>query len=133
VPIFVRPPLDPPTGRPYPQLTMDCLFCKIAAGEIPVNRVYEDDDILAFPDIHPQAPTHILVIPKAHFASLAHVGAGDDAMLGELLAAAAEVARQELLGDGYRLVINTGRDGGQTVEHLHVHLLGGRHMSWPPG
>jgi histidine triad (HIT) family protein len=112
---------------------MDCLFCKIAAGEIPVKRLFEDEQVLAFPDIHPQAPVHVLVIPKQHLASMAQTTKDDEAMLGHLLAAAAEVAQQQGLGKGYRLVINTGADGGQTVAHLHVHLLGGRHMDWPPG
>lgn len=111
----------------------DCLFCKIASGAIPVTRLYEDEQVLAFPDIHPQAPVHILVIPKQHFASLAHTSASDSALLGHLLAATAGIARQQGLAKGYRLVINTGPDGGQTVDHLHVHLLGGRHMGWPPG
>jgi histidine triad (HIT) family protein len=112
---------------------MDCLFCKIAAGTIPVKRLFEDGQVLAFPDINPQAPMHVLVIPKQHVASMAETTAKDEAMLGHLLTACAEVARQQGLGKGYRLVINTGPDGGQTVEHLHVHLLGGRHMGWPPG
>jgi len=111
----------------------DCLFCKIAAGEIPVTRLFETAEVLAFPDIHPQAPVHVLVIPKRHLASLAHTTVEDTAMLGTLCAAAVEVARQQGLGNGYRLVVNTGADGGQTVEHLHIHLMGGRHMGWPPG
>jgi histidine triad (HIT) family protein len=112
---------------------MDCLFCKIAAGTIPVTRLYEDEQVLAFPDINPQAPVHVLLIPKQHIASLAQTTKEDAALLGHLLAAAAEVAQQQGLVNGYRLVINTGADGGQTVEHLHIHLLGGRHMEWPPG
>ncbi len=111
----------------------DCLFCKIASGAIPVTRLYEDEQVLAFPDIRPQAPIHILVIPRQHFASLAHTNAADSALLGHLLSATAEIARQQGLAKGYRLVINTGPDGGQTVDHLHVHLLGARHMGWPPG
>jgi len=112
---------------------MDCLFCKIASGAIPVKRLYEDDHVLAFPDINPQTPVHILLIPKQHLASLDHATPQDAAMLGQLISAAGEVARAQNLGNGYRLVINTGPDGGQTVDHLHVHLLGGRHMTWPPG
>jgi histidine triad (HIT) family protein len=117
---------------------MDCLFCKIASGAIPVTRLYEDEFVVAFPDIHPQAPTHILVIPKQHFGSLAQTTSENEALLGQLLGAAAEVARRQHLdpasdGGGYRLIVNTGPDGGQTVEHLHVHLLGGRPMGWPPG
>jgi histidine triad (HIT) family protein len=110
---------------------MDCLFCKIAAGEIPAKRLYEDDLCLAFADIHPQAPVHVLVIPKLHVKSTAE--ATDKAMLGALIAAAATVAREQGLSGGYRMVLNTGPDGGQTVDHLHVHVLGGRHMGWPPG
>jgi histidine triad (HIT) family protein len=111
----------------------DCLFCKIAAGTIPVTRLFENEQLLAFPDINPQAPVHILIIPKQHFGSLAHTEPGDTRLLGHLLTAATEVAQQQGLAKGYRLVINTGPDGGQTVDHLHVHLLGGRHMNWPPG
>jgi len=111
----------------------NCLFCKIAAGILPVKRLYEDDLVLAFPDISPQAPVHVLLIPKQHFTSHAHTTASDTAILGQLLATAREVAKAQGLASGYRLVINTGLDGGQTVEHLHVHLLGGRHLGWPPG
>ena len=114
-------------------MASDCLFCKIASGAIPVTRLYEDEQVLAFPDINPQAPVHILIIPRQHFASLAHTAPEDTGLLGYLLAAAAEIARQQNLTKGYRLVINTGSDGGQTVEHLLVHLLGGRHLGWPPG
>ena len=113
--------------------TTPCLFCRIAAGEIPVKRLYEDDEVLAFPDIHPQAPVHVLLIPKRHIASHADAVAGDADLLGKLLWAVGEVARQHSLEKGYRLVINTGPDGGQTVEHLHLHLLAGRQMHWPPG
>jgi len=112
---------------------MSCLFCKIVAGEIPVTRLYEDEHTLAFPDINPQAPTHILIIPKNHLASHAHATQDDTAILGQLLHTAGEVARAQNLTNGYRLVINTGPDGGQTVDHLPVHLLGGRQMHWPPG
>jgi histidine triad (HIT) family protein len=112
---------------------MDCLFCNIASGSIPVTRLFETDQLLAFPDINPQAPTHILIIPKQHFSSLAHTTSEQTELLGQLLAAAAEIAQQQHLATGYRLVVNTGPDGGQTVNHLHVHLFGGRHMTWPPG
>lgn len=115
------------------ELTNDCLFCRIASGAIPVTRLYEDEEVLAFPDIHPQAPVHILLIPKRHIASHAHAVAGDAELLGKLLWAVGELARSQGLGKGYRLVINTGPDGGQTVDHLHLHLLGGRAMHWPPG
>jgi histidine triad (HIT) family protein len=107
----------------------DCLFCKIAQHTIPVKAVYEDELCLAFPDIHPQAPTHLLLIPKEHFAN---VTGPADALLGRLLKIAAFVGKRDMPG-GFRIVINTGDDGGQTVEHLHLHLLGGRHMTWPPG
>lgn len=114
-------------------MSADCLFCKIVAGTIPATRIYEDESCLAFPDVHPQAPVHVLVIPKEHIKSLAEVGAEHIALLGQLMAAAAEVARTEGLEKGYRVVVNTGSDGGQTVGHLHLHVLGGRHMGWPPG
>lgn len=112
---------------------MDCLFCKIAAGEIPSKQVYRDDQVMAFDDINPQAPVHILVAPVVHHAN---IGALSDAEDGPLLAKLFEVATK--LGrakgrDGYRLVMNTGADGGQTVDHLHVHVLAGRHLTWPPG
>ena len=113
---------------------MDCLFCKIAAGTIPVTRVYDDAECMGFADINPQAPVHVLVIPKRHVGSTAELLVADAPLMGALLVAAAETARlQGLEASGYRLVINTGRDGGQTVGHLHVHVLGGRPMKWPPG
>jgi histidine triad (HIT) family protein len=113
-------------------MASDCLFCRIASGEIPSTKVTETETMLAFRDIDPKAPTHILVIPRSHLASLAE--AGDSAMLGELLAFAASVARSEgLERNGYRVVTNVGRDGGQSVDHLHLHVMGGRPMSWPPG
>jgi histidine triad (HIT) family protein len=111
----------------------DCLFCKISAGTIPVTRLFENDHVLAFPDINPQAPVHILIIPKRHFGSLAHTSSSEADLLVQLLTAANEVAQQQHLENGFRIVINTGPDGGQTVDHLHLHLLGGRHMHWPPG
>jgi histidine triad (HIT) family protein len=114
-------------------MAADCLFCKIAAGEIPVKRLYEDDLCVCFPDINPQAPTHVLLIPKQHIPSHAHLEQDLASVTGHMMMKAAEIARQQGLAKGYRLVINTGPDGGQTVEHLHVHLLGGRHMTWPPG
>lgn len=114
---------------------MDCIFCKIAAGEIPAKKLYEDEQAVAFTDINPQAPVHILIIPKRHIASLAEVGAtdSDKLLIGHLHAIANQLARQQNLGAGYRITINTGPDGGQTVDHLHLHLLGGRQMHWPPG
>ncbi len=111
---------------------MSCLFCKIVSGEIPAKSVYEDADVFAFADINPQAPVHVLVIPRKHVASLAEA-VDDAALLGTLMAAAGRIAAENGLAKGYRTVINTGADGGQTVEHLHVHLLGGRAMHWPPG
>jgi histidine triad (HIT) family protein len=112
---------------------VDCIFCKIAAGTIPSKKVREDEFLLAFHDIDPKAPTHILVIPKKHVASLDHAQAGDQALLGKLLLAAADIAREQGLGRGYRVVISTGPEGGQTVDHLHLHILGGRQLHWPPG
>jgi histidine triad (HIT) family protein len=114
-------------------MSADCLFCKIVAGAIPANRVYEDERCIVFPDINPQAPTHLLIIPKQHIASQATATANDAALIGHLMAIAAEIARSNNLAAGYRVVANTGSDGGQTVNHLHLHLLGGRHMKWPPG
>ena len=112
----------------------DCLFCKIAAGEIPSTKVYEDDVVVAFRDIAPRAPTHILIIPRDHIASAADLTEEHASMLGRLFAVAARIARDEGIADGgYRLVSNVGRWGGQTVDHLHIHLLGGRPFSWPPG
>ena len=112
----------------------DCLFCKIVDGSIPSSRVYEDDICIAFNDLNPQAPTHILVIPKEHVDSLAKSGANHKDTLGHLLLSAAEIARERgFEEDGYRVVINTNADGGQTVFHLHVHLLAGRTFVFPPG
>jgi histidine triad (HIT) family protein len=112
---------------------MSCLFCKIVDGTIPSAPVFQDDVCFAFADIHPQAPVHILVVPREHIGSLAEAVADHKALLGHLLSAATEIARTKGLGNGYRVVINTGSDGGQTVEHLHLHVLGGRQMNWPPG
>ena len=112
---------------------MDCIFCKIANGEISANKVYEDDGVLAFHDLEPQAPVHILIIPKAHIASAAEIGEAESALAGKLLAAAAKIAGEQGLTQGFRLVINCGESAGQSVQHLHVHLLGGRDFGWPPG
>lgn len=110
------------------------LFEKIAAREIPANIVYEDDKVVAFRDISPQAPTHILIVPRKAIQRIALAQAEDQQLLGHLLLKAAEVAKQVGLEEnGYRLVINNGRDGGETVPHLHCHILGGRHLAWPPG
>ena len=109
------------------------LFQKIIDREIPARIVYEDDDCLAFHDVHPQAPVHVLIIPKQPIPSLAQVGPEDEKLLGHLLVTAHLLADQLGLANGYRTVINTGTDGGQTVYHLHVHVLGGRSLAWPPG
>jgi histidine triad (HIT) family protein len=112
----------------------DCLFCKIAAGEIPATLVYEDEACVAFNDISPQAPVHILIIPRVHIDSLDKAAADDAPLLGHLLATAADIARKNGFAEnGYRVVINTNADGGQTVFHLHVHLLAGRTFIFPPG
>ena len=107
---------------------MDCLFCKIIAGEIPSTKVYEDDTIYAFRDINPQAPTHILIVPKKHIACAAELTESDGAMVGHIFAVAAQLARDEGLSS-YRVVTNSGEDAGQTVQHLHFHLLGGRKLA----
>jgi histidine triad (HIT) family protein len=112
---------------------MSCIFCKIAEGSIPSTAVYQDEDCYAFADLHPQSPIHILIIPRKHIASLAETEKADSALLGHLLWVAGKIARDQQLAKGYRVVINTGEDGGQTVEHLHLHLLGGRAHHWPPG
>jgi histidine triad (HIT) family protein len=110
----------------------DCLFCKIIAGQIPSTKVAENDVAVAFRDVNPQAPTHILVVPRQHVASMNE--ASDPALLGKLLLLTRDLARKEGIADaGYRVVVNTNAAGGQTVFHLHVHLLGGRGMRWPPG
>lgn len=128
------PDQDPQSSPdPASNVATDCLFCRIAAGAIPAERIYEDDLVLAFPDINPQAPQHVLIIPKQHLTSTKEAVSEHTPMLGQLLATAAQVAANKGLSDGYRLVINTGPDGGQTVNHLHLHLLGGRPMHWPPG
>jgi histidine triad (HIT) family protein len=111
-----------------------CLFCRIGAGEIPADRLHEDDLVVAFRDIAPRAPTHILLIPRRHIASAAELTEADGPLLGRLFAVAADLARSENIAEGgYRLVSNVGRWGGQTVDHLHLHLMGGRAFVWPPG
>lgn len=115
-------------------MTSQCLFCRIASGEIPSTRVYADEDVYAFRDINPAAPQHILVIPRKHMASLNDAEDTDQALMGKLLLTARQIAHdQGFADDGFRTVINTGSYGGQTVFHLHVHVLSGRHLGWPPG
>ena len=111
----------------------DCIFCKIATGEIPNTKVYEDDLCLAFRDLNPQAPTHILVIPKDHIASVDEINESNEAVVGHIFSVIAKVAKDEGLDQGYRVVSNIGEQGQQTVPHLHFHIIGGRDMTWPPG
>lgn len=111
----------------------DCLFCKIVKKEIPSEIVYENDNLIAFRDINPQAPTHILIIPREHFASLKEIPVEKKGILAELLLAACQIAEEKELSRGYRIVLNTGKESGQAVFHIHFHLLGGRQMAWPPG
>ena len=111
----------------------DCIFCKLANGEIPTDMVYEDDKIAVFRDAAPQAPVHMLMVPKAHIESLDDLNDEHADLMGHMMLKIKEVAAKEGLGKGYRCVINTGEDGNQTVMHLHIHILGGRTMQWPPG
>ncbi len=113
---------------------MDCIFCRIATGDIPAQIVYSDDNSIAFRDLNPQAPTHVLVIPRTHIVSLNDAATHDAAVIGSLLHTAARVAALEGLAEnGYRTIINTGAGAGQTVFHLHLHIIGGRALTWPPG
>jgi histidine triad (HIT) family protein len=112
---------------------MDCIFCKIVSGEIPSDKIYEDEKILAFRDITPAAPVHILLIPKKHIASLTEICEGDLELIGHIFLKAAAIAKDQGCSDGYRIVNNCGKLGGQTVNHLHFHILSGRQMQWPPG
>lgn len=117
-----------------PPKDADCLFCKIADGKLPVSVVRDGARTVAFADINPQAPTHVLVIPREHYADVAKLAVGDPGLLAELAQAAAAVAAEQGLAEaGWRLVFNTGADGGQTVGHVHGHVIGGRRMTWPPG
>lgn len=111
----------------------DCLFCKIAAGEIPSNKVFEDDRVFAFRDIDPQAPTHVLVIPKQHITSAAEITAENSDIVGHIFTVIAKLSAELGLEEGFRVVSNVGEQGGQSVPHLHFHILGGRDMTWPPG
>ena len=112
---------------------MDCIFCKIVSGEIPSTKVYEDDTVVAFNDLSPQAPVHVLIIPKEHIASCDEVTDENCAVVGHIFAVAAKIAKEKGLTIGYRVVINCGEEGGQTVHHLHFHLMGGRQFTWPAG
>ena len=133
---------DRPLGRPAPRTTSghydrsvpDCLFCGIAAGQIPATIMLDGKRTIAFRDINPQAPTHVLVVPRDHFPDVAALAAAGDRLLDELVGTAREIAVTEgIEASGYRIVFNTGQDGGQTVGHVHAHVLGGRPMTWPPG
>ena len=112
---------------------MDCLFCKILAGEIPSTKVYEDDCVYAFKDIAPQAPFHSVVIPKKHIQSAADINSENSVYVSKIFEAVATIAKENNLSNGFRVVTNCGEDGGQTVGHLHYHMLGGRLLAWPPG
>jgi|SRR5579863_1092371 histidine triad (HIT) family protein len=111
----------------------DCLFCRIVSGEIPSKKIYEDAHTFAFEDISPQAPTHVLVVPKKHIAGLKEANIDDAAIIGHCHLAAAKIAHERSIEDGYRTVLNVGPKAGQSVFHMHVHLLGGRNLHWPPG
>lgn len=114
--------------------TTNCLFCRIVAGEIPAKKAYEDHDVVAFHDINPQAPTHILLIPRRHIAKLDELGPGDAETIGKVIVRASALAHELRLAEsGYRVVLNNGEAAGQTVFHIHAHLLGGRDFGWPPG
>ncbi len=113
---------------------VDCLFCRIVAGQIPATIVFQNDQVVAFKDITPRAPTHVLVVPRRHIGSLNELGPEDDSLVGEMVRTAAAIAREQGHADrGYRTVFNCNADAGQTVFHIHLHLLGGRTMTWPPG
>ena len=112
----------------------DCLFCKIFAGEIPADIIYESDEAIGFRDINPQAPTHVLIIPRRHIATINDLQIGDEAVVGNMYLAAKQIAQQEgIADDGYRVAMNCNEAAGQTVFHLHLHLVGGRQLGWPPG
>ncbi|HBX56932.1 histidine triad nucleotide-binding protein [Pseudomonas sp. UBA2684] len=112
---------------------MDCLFCKIVAGDIPARKLYEDDQVIAFHDIGPQAPVHFLVIPKKHISTLNHLTEDDKALAGHILLTAQRLATEQGCDEGFRVVMNCNEQGGQTVYHIHMHVLGQRQMHWPPG
>ena len=112
---------------------MDCIFCKIASGEIPTNKIYEDEKVIAFYDLAPQAPVHFLVIPKAHIKCADKINEGNSEVIAHIFEVISKIAKELKLENGYRIVNNCGEDGGQTVGHLHFHVLGGRLLAWPPG
>lgn len=112
---------------------MDCVFCKIVSGEIPSNKVYEDDSVVAFYDLEPQAPVHVLIIPKVHIASVNDIDAENSSVVAHIFEVARKIAEEKGLDDGYRIVTNCGDCAGQTVKHLHFHLMGGRDFGWPAG
>lgn len=114
-------------------MNKNCLFCKIIKGEIPADKLYEDDEIFAFRDIDPQAPQHFLVIPKKHISAPNTVTGEDEQLIGKMIRVGAEIAEKNGIGDDFRVVLNNGEDAGQTVFHIHMHFLGGRPMTWPPG
>ncbi len=113
---------------------MDCIFCKVAAHDVPARTVFENERLIAFHDLFPQAPTHILIIPKTHYTTLNDVPAADSALLGEMMSTATQIAKEIGVDEsGYRVVMNCNKDGGQSVYHIHLHLLAGRQLGWPPG
>lgn len=112
---------------------MDCLFCKIAAGEIPSTKIYEDDYVYAFADIDPKAPFHAIIIPREHIASANEINSDNSLLIAKVFEAVAVIAKEQKLENGYRIVNNCGEDGGQTVHHIHFHMLGRRNLAWPPG
>lgn len=115
-------------------IPMDCLFCRIVAGEIPASKVYEDDEMIAFKDVSPQAPVHVLIVPTRHIATLNDLQPGDEGLLGRMLLRAAAIAKERGVdGPGYRAVFNCNAEAGQSIFHIHLHVLGGRPMAWPPG
>jgi histidine triad (HIT) family protein len=115
-------------------MSADCLFCKIVAGTIPAKKVFEDDSLVAFDDIHPQAPTHVLIVPRKHIATTNDLAPADNELVGQMVSAAAKIAAQRGFAQtGYRLVFNCNKAAGQAVFHIHLHLLGGRNLDWPPG
>ena len=114
-------------------VTSSCLFCRIIRGQIPSKKIYEDDDVFAFEDINPQSPTHVLIVPKRHFAGLKEAEQADAELIGRCHLVAARIARERKIEQGYRTVLNVGPGAGQSVFHLHVHLIGGRSLGWPPG